>query len=70
MKSTAALDREIKAVEDAWNAEPYSGGGLQNHVASAVYHALRWARGYREVYPSVTLRKKYGARGAQKEGKV
>lgn len=58
MRSNKALDREIEAIAQAWNYGYH--GDLHNKVASAVYYALRWARGRHETEPSVALRKNYG----------
>ena len=52
MRSNRRTDEEIDAVAQVWNTEgskdPHS---QENLIASAVYHALRWARGCREGDP-------------------
>ena len=61
MKSNAALDREIKRMEEFIFAHPSRigepGSVLWGRAFGALY-ALRWARGYREEYPSAKLREK------------
>ncbi len=57
-KSNARLDREIEAVMNEWNqtgsVDPNDRG---NQIASAVYHTLCWARGMREEFPLIRVRK-------------
>lgn len=55
MKSDKRLDEEIKAVAKFWNNSEIEVPSRECTVASAIYHTLRWARGYREKPPLITL---------------
>ncbi len=56
MKSNKRLEQEIKSVADIWDSFPERDMDLPKHrIASAIYHALRWARGYHEGDPTAIL---------------
>lgn len=57
MKSDVRVAAEIKAVVDVWNnSDDHDPHSIDNQMASAIYHTLRWARGCREGSPADWLR--------------
>lgn len=54
MKSNSRLDSEIREVGKAWNSSTHP-DAVNDEVAAAIYHTLRWARGLRETLPSQYL---------------
>ncbi len=55
-KSDPKLDAEIQQVSDMWDSCGYELGSPDSNLYSAIYHTLRWARGLREMPPTVYLR--------------
>lgn len=57
-RSSESIDREIERIANEWNYGSH--GEMHDKIASAMHFALRWARGRREIEPSMELRKRYG----------
>ena len=74
MKSKGRLDAEIREVGKVWNSATDTRAAVNDEVAAAIYHTLRWARGLRETLPSqyllVRMAKAGTLPGYQKETKL
>jgi hypothetical protein len=59
MKSNKRIEAEIEAVGKVWNSVPSRPPELAEEVAAAIYHTLRWARGFREPCPQLVLLRRF-----------